>query len=762
MPTLAESCQDRESTRIRIAILSSIVVVVAGVTGARAAEEDCSARGRIVDSSGAVLPGAIVTVVGRDPVASGPDGTFCLANLEAGEHRLDISLDGFAPTRTVVRVPVPAAEAVVVTLTPQIRADMVVTATRTSRRLDDVPVRTEVISRDLLDRAGARTLADAVEYTTGVRVESNCQNCNFSQIRLLGLDGPYTQILVDGQPVVSSLAQVYGIEQIPARMIERIEVVKGGGSALYGPGSVGGVVNIIPREPPRTGGVLELRSDTFGTDANLSLNGSADWVSTDRRNFITIFGQLDRVRPFDVDGDGFTEVSRRELDASGVRFNRYQLGGKAKLTFDVTYLQEHRRGGDALHLPVTRSQIAEQIDSRRGALTGSWFHSVSRRFDYRVTASAADTTRDSYYGTRGDPNAFGDSRNRVSVFDTQFNHYAGRHTVSWGVQSSAESLDDRQPAYGRRTDVTYANTGLYIQDDWSFAPGWQLLVGLRGDVHSALDKAVMSPRVAVMHSPVPSFDIRLSMARGFRAPQVFDEDLHLSSVAGNVRLIELDPDLREERSANYMGGFEWKPEIGPGQGLLEVNGFYTALSDLFNVQEADDPATGIAEFRKVNFGNARVYGVELNAGWGIGDTFVLQGGIVEQRAVFGEAEPDFGSRDFFRTPRRYANTTVTWRMPGGADVFTAARYTGPMKAPHYAGYIESNRLETTRPFVALDAGISRTFGPRTGPRLTVGISARNLTDAYQPDLDRGPLRDAAYVYGPRFPRTIGASVKVDY
>jgi outer membrane receptor for ferrienterochelin and colicins len=84
-----------------------------------------------------------------------------------------------------------------------------------------VPVRTEVVSRETIERTAARTLADAIEYTTGVRVENNCQNCNFQQIRLLGLDGAYSQILVDGQPLVSSLAQVYGVEHIPAQMIER-------------------------------------------------------------------------------------------------------------------------------------------------------------------------------------------------------------------------------------------------------------------------------------------------------------------------------------------------------------------------------------------------------------------------------------------------------------------------------------------------------------------------------------------------------------
>jgi outer membrane receptor for ferrienterochelin and colicins len=745
---------------IRAVIIATLLF--SGFVATGAAQEKCALEGRVLDSSGAVLPGALVTIVASGAsIVTGADGLFCLAG-QTGEQQVEVKLDGFAVKRVTLRPSQERREPIAITLVPAIKADVVVTATRTSRRLDDVPVRTEVISRESMSRSGARTLADAVEYTTGVRVENNCQNCNFSQIRLLGLDGPYTQILVDGQPVVSSLAQVYGIEQIPTRMIERIEVVKGGGSALYGPGSVGGVVNIIPREPPRSGGLLELRSDSFGNEANLSLNGSADWVSRDRRTYLTVFGQADRVRPYDVDDDGFTEVSRRELQATGLRLNRYQLEGRAKMTFDVTHLQEDRRGGDSLHLPPNEASIAEWIDSRRIAVSGTWFHSVSRRFDYRFTLSTADTTRESYYGTGRDPNAFGATDNRVAVFDTQLNHYAGRHTVSWGAQVSTETLDDRQPAYGRRTDVSYTNAGIYVQDDWSFAPRWQLLYGLRGDSHTALDGPVLSPRLALMHSPVPALDIRVSMARGFRAPQVFDEDLHLSSVAGNIRIIEVDPNLREERSANYMAGFEWKPELGPGQALLEVNGFHTTLDDLFNVQEADDPETPLSEFAKVNLGSARVYGIELNAGWGIGDAFILQGGIVEQRARFGTPEPDFGSRDFFRTPRRYANGSVTWKTPKAFDVFAAARYTGPMAAPHYAGYVDVDRLEVTPSFVVFDAAIARTFRIGDGPRLTFGVTARNFTNAYQPDLDRGPLRDSAYVYGPRFPRTIGASIRVEY
>ena len=167
---------------------------------------------------------------------------------------------------------------------------------------------------------------------------------------------------------------------------------------------------------------------------------------------------------------------------------------------------------------------------------------------------------------------------------------------------------------------------MFAQDDWVFAKGWELLYGLRVDKHSAVDRVVASPRVALMYSPVPALDVRMSVARGFRAPQAFDEDLHLSSVGGEVRFIRLSPALKEETSTNMMLGAEWKPELGPGQGLFEVNGFSTTLDDLFNVRLDDDPLTDPVEMLKVNFGRARVYGVEMNAGWGIGERWCSRAG----------------------------------------------------------------------------------------------------------------------------------------
>ena len=243
---------------------------------------------------------------------------------------------------------------------------------------------------------------------------------------------------------------------------------------------------------------------------------------------------------------------------------------------------------------------------------------------------------------------------------------------------------------------------------------------------------------------------------------MFDEDLHLSSVAGEARLIHLLPALREERATNLMSGVEWKPEIGPGQALVELNAFHTRLTDLFHVSERDDPATDAYEFVKSNFGSAGVYGVELNLGWGIEDRLVFQGGFVEQRARFSQPEPDFGSRDFFRTPRRYGNLTATWKDPRTGDLFVGLRLTGAMRAPHYAGYIDVDRLETTPLFATVDASFARPVMAAGDRRLVLTVTGRNLTNAFQDDLDEGPFRDSAFVYGPRFPRSISAGLRVEF
>ncbi len=618
-------------------------------------------------------------------------------------------------------------------------------------------MRTEVVPTRAIAQLIPRTLADTLAFTPGVRVEDNCQSCNFSQVRILGLDGAYTQFLLDGQPIVSSLAQVYGVEQIPARMVERIEIVKGGGSALYGSGSVGGVVNVIPREPSRSGGAVSVQTQAIDGRGNPSVDGVVDWVAADRTRLLSAYGQADRLRAVDLSGDGFTEIGTRRFDAAGARFAQYLIEGRGKLTADLHWMNEYRRGGDAIDRPETDAQIAERADTLGVTSSLVWFQTVSRAFDYRLSAAHAVIDRDTYYGAGGDPNAFGTSASTMLVVDTQFNHYAGRHVLSWGVQHAREQLVDEQPAYDRTVDETYTNTGVFLQDSWSFRPGWELLSGLRLDKHSALERAGVSPRLALLWSPRPALTFRTSASTGFRAPQVFDEDLHINAVNGESIIITNAPGLQKESSQSVLAGAEWRPPLGIGQGLLEVNVFHTRLDRLFFVRDVDIEATPIREFERTNLGGATVRGVELNLGWGIGDRVVLQGGVVRQQARYDDPEPDFGSRDFYRTPRTSLVALATWKTTA-ADLLVAARYHDGMLVPHYAGYIGADRLERTPGFFELDASVAR----RLTDALTLVLTGKNLTNAFQRDFDQGPLRDSGYIYGPRFPRSIGASLKVEF
>ena len=359
----------RSPDRIGVTALG-LWAIVAALTAAQGGAVDCPAdaslRGTVRSLSGTPVADAVATLTTSSrTVATGEDGRFCLFPVEPGEHRLVVFADGYGVAEQEFLVEEQGAVQVEVRLRAAFGEEVVVSATRTEKRLADVPLHVQTVRRSQIEGVVARTLADAVEWTRGVRVESNCQSCNTSQIRLLGLEGPYSQVLVDGQPTVSSLAMVYGIEQLPARLIDSVEVVRGGGSPAYGAGAVAGVINLIPHHPDHTHVEVSARSSRMGGAGGAARSPSytlvADLMPGSSRA-ATFYGQVDREAPVDVDGDGFTDVSIRDLDALGARYHEFLFDGAARFAVDVSHVGEFRRGGDRLHLPP------QQSDRRHGLL----------------------------------------------------------------------------------------------------------------------------------------------------------------------------------------------------------------------------------------------------------------------------------------------------------------------------------------------------------------------------------------------------------
>ena len=250
-------------------------------------------------------------------------GHYFLKNLPEGEFTMEVSAVGY---KTVSRK-VTLRKGKTLEENFEIEEDLialdgvVVSANRseTTRRM--APTLVNVMDVKVFENTNSSTLSQGLNFQPGVRVENNCQNCGFQQVRINGLDGPYTQILIDSRPIFSALAGVYGLEQIPANMIERVEVMRGGGSALFGSSAIAGTINIITKEPVRNSGQLTHTltgiGGTSSWDNNTTLNASL--VTDNHKAGLYIFGQNRERSGYDNDGDGYTELPKLKNQTVGFR-----------------------------------------------------------------------------------------------------------------------------------------------------------------------------------------------------------------------------------------------------------------------------------------------------------------------------------------------------------------------------------------------------------------------------------------------------------
>jgi outer membrane receptor for ferrienterochelin and colicins len=567
------------------------------------------------------------------------------------------------------------------------------------------------------------------------------------------------------------LSGVYGIEQIPVAMIKRIEVVRGGGSALYGSNAIAGTINVITREPVQNSfeaGFNIASIDRKSLDRNTSFNGS--WISDDRTAGIYLFGVNRNRDHFDANGDGFSEIGLIKGNSLGLR-SFYKTSNQGKITFTYHYVGEFRRGGNKFELQPHETDITEQTDHQinGGELVYDHF-SKDLRSKWSIYTSAQHIDRDSYYGAQQDLNAYGTTNDFTLVGGLQWTRkdskiLFGKADFVAGSEVQINNMHDMMPGYDRDLEQDILIAGAYGQSEWKLPKG-SLLLGLRLDKHNLIKNVIVSPRATFLHNITQGIQWRSSISTGFRAPQAFDEDLHIIAVNGGVMLIQLNPDLKPEYSKSISSSLDAYVDLFGKESNLMVEGFYTQLDDVFVLETIDTDMNGNMIVERRNGSGAKVYGINVENRTVLTEKIQLQAGVTLQRSQYKKPESwsdDSESellKELPKSPNVYGYMHLTKEITPKFSATITGLYTGSMKVLHFAGFIPNDNIKTTPDFFELNLKISHTFKIAEGMKLKAEAGVQNLFDSYQKDFDFGIFRDAGYMYGPMRPRTFFVSLKM--
>lgn len=750
---------------------------------------DANVFGHVKDAqTGEHVPFVVIKVKGTTIVTTTDNtGHFFLKNLPEGTLGIEARYLGYSSQTINVTIKKNKSQEVNFTLNPSDTDidEVVVSANRNETKRSMAPNLVNVIGSKVFDITQSTCLAKGLNFQPGVRTEDDCQNCGFTQVRINGLDGHYSQILVNSRPVFSSLNGVYGLEHIPANMIDRVEVVRGGGSALFGASAIGGTINIITKEPLHNSASFahNFMSQGGANSFDNVTTGNVSLVTNDNKAGVYAYGQTRTRQGYDYDGDGYTELP--ELNNQTFGLNSFlRLNPYSKLSLQYHGIHEFRRGGNKLNQAPHEANIAEQVEHniQGGGLTYD-FYSPNEKDRLSAYFSFQTTARKSYYGGIGEgteedketaEKAYGTTHNFTYVAGTQYVHSFDKllfmpSDLTLGGEYNFDGLKDFIIGYDRHFKQNVRIGSFFFQNEWKNKQ-WSFLVGGRLDKHNLVDHIIFSPRANLRFNPTENVNLRITYAGGFRAPQAFDENLHVGVVGGERLVTTLAKNLKEERSNSFSVSADLYHRFGNVQTNLLIEGFYTDLNNVFALRQLSQPdAQGNTVQERYNAYGAKVLGLNIEGKATFTRWFSLQAGVTLQQSHYNEAiawndeVPEQKFKKMMRTPNIYGYFTASFTPIKRLTASVTGNYTGSMLVGHAAGSGVDEPVAVNTPnFMEVNMKLAYDFPIYKYINLQVNGGIQNITNAYQKDFDKGWNRDSGYIYGPSLPRSYFVGVKVSY
>lgn len=648
-----------------------ILIIASNVAWAQTSQ----IRGKVISNGQPVIFGHVGILHINKGASTDERGHFELLSIPYGTHELTVSCVGYETKKLSVTIDSATPLALTIELKAASSAldEVVVTGTMKPVTRAESPVPVSIITPKLFRKNPTPSLFEAVGMINGVQPQINCNVCNTGDIHINGMEGPYTMVLIDGMSIVSGLSTVYGLNGIPNSLVERIEVVKGPASALYGSEAMGGIINVITKDPEKAPFVsIDVHGTSWGeisTDASLKFK-------TGKSTSLLGVNYFNYQNPIDKNDDGFTDVTLQDRVSIFNKWN-FQRRDARMASLAARYIYEDRWGGEMNWSKKWRGGdevYGESIYTKRAELIGMYQlptkEKIYAQFSYNWH------NQNSWYGDL--PYM---ANQQVAFAQTHWDKEWGQsHAFLLGMAFRYNYYDDNTPATATSdgTSNQSAHTylpGVFVQNEWTATPNHKLLVGYRYD-YDKNHGHVHSPRMAYKWSPHEEHTVRASFGTGFRVVNLFTEDHAALTGAREVIIASaLDP----ERS--YNGNLNYVVHIPSRYFSLEMDltGFYSYFTNKIVADFDTDPQKILYDNLS---GHAIAKGISLDTDFIFDIPLRVSAGVsyMDVYTVDEEDGKNIKSQQL-HAPKWSGNFVATYTLPKGFMIDLTGQWNGPMRLP---------------------------------------------------------------------------------